>query len=44
VGLGEADIPHLVDELVTLQGAPIAFMNPREVGADEAREIYMKAL
>jgi alcohol dehydrogenase class IV len=44
VGLGEADIPHLVDELVTLQGAPIAFMNPREVGADEAREIYTKAL
>ncbi len=44
VGLTEADIPHLVEELVSLQAFPIAFMNPREVGAKEAREIYLKAL
>ncbi len=44
VGLTEADIPHLVEELMTLQTLPIAFMNPREVGAEEARGIYMKAL
>jgi alcohol dehydrogenase class IV len=44
VGLTDADVPHLVDELVALQGFPIAFMNPREVGAKEAREIYMRAL
>ena len=44
VGLTEADVPHLVDELVALQGFPISFMNPREVGAKEAREIYMEAL
>jgi alcohol dehydrogenase len=44
VGLGEDDIPHLVEELTALQAAPIAFMNPREVGPEEARELYTRAL
>jgi len=44
VGLTEADIPHLVDELITYQAFPIALMNPREVGPEEAAEIYLKAL
>ncbi|MFH0915511.1 MAG: iron-containing alcohol dehydrogenase [bacterium] len=44
VGLTAADVPDLVDELMTLQAFPLAFMNPREVGAKEATEIYLKAL
>jgi hypothetical protein len=33
-----------VEELITLQAFPIAFMNPRDVGPKEATEMYMKAL
>jgi alcohol dehydrogenase class IV len=44
VGITEADVPHLVEELVTLQAFPIALMNPRDVGAKDATEIYQKAL
>jgi alcohol dehydrogenase len=44
VGLAEADVPHLVEELMALQTLPIGFMNPREVGAEDARAIYLSAL
>jgi 1,3-propanediol dehydrogenase len=44
VGVTAADVPWLVDELMTFQAFPIAFMNPRAVGAKEATEIFMKAL
>jgi alcohol dehydrogenase class IV len=44
VGITAADIPYLVEELITYQSFPIAFMNPREVGSKEAAEIYLKAL
>jgi alcohol dehydrogenase class IV len=44
VGITEADVPDLVEELITLQAFPIAFMNPRDVGPKEATEMYMKAL
>jgi alcohol dehydrogenase class IV len=44
VGLTEADVPHLVEELVTLQVFPITLMNPRDIGAEEAGDIYMRAL
>jgi 1,3-propanediol dehydrogenase len=44
VGVTEADIPELVDELMTYQSFPIAFMNPRDVSAEDAAAIYMSAL
>ncbi len=44
VGLTEADIPRLVEELMTYQAFPIAFMNPREADADDAAAIYHAAL
>ncbi|MFH0915483.1 MAG: iron-containing alcohol dehydrogenase [bacterium] len=44
VGITEADIPGFVDELMTFQAVPMAFMNPREVGPKEAAEIFLKAL
>lgn len=44
VGLAEADIPELVDELMTYQAFPIAFMNPREADAGDAAFIYRRAL
>ncbi|MFH1833658.1 MAG: iron-containing alcohol dehydrogenase [bacterium] len=44
VGVTEADIPDLVDELITLQAFPIALMNPRDVGPEEAASIYTRAL
>jgi alcohol dehydrogenase class IV len=44
VGVTAADVPWLVDELMTFQAFPISFMNPRAVGAKEATEIFMKAL
>lgn len=44
VGVTEADIPELVDELMTYQSFPIAFMNPRDVSAEDATNIYMSAL
>jgi alcohol dehydrogenase class IV len=44
VGLTEADIPDLVEELMALQTFPIGFMNPREVGPEDARELYYRAL
>ncbi len=44
VGLTAADIPGLVDELMTYQSFPLGLMNPRDVGAKDATEVYMKAL
>ena len=44
VGITAGDVPFLVDELITYQSFPLALMNPREVGAADATEIYMKAL
>lgn len=44
VGITEADIPGLVDELMTFQAVPMALQNPREVGPKEAAEIFLKAL
>ncbi len=44
VGVSDADIPYLVDELMTYQSFPLALMNPREVGAKDATEIYTRAL
>ena len=44
VGVTEADIPELVDELMTYQSFPIAFMNPRDVSAEDAAAIFMSAL
>ena len=39
VGITEADIPNLVEEFMTFQFASADFMNPREVGPEEAAEI-----
>ena len=44
VGITAADIPGLVDELMTYQSFPLGLMNPREVRSEDATEIYMKAL
>jgi alcohol dehydrogenase class IV len=44
VGVIEADIPDLVDELMTFQAVPMALQNPRDVGAKEAAEIFRRAL
>jgi len=33
VGVTAADIPFLVEELVTYQSFPLGLMNPRKVGA-----------
>jgi alcohol dehydrogenase len=44
VGLTAADIPILVDELMTYQSFPLGLMNPRDVSAKDATEVYMKAL
>jgi alcohol dehydrogenase len=44
VGITEADIPGLVDELMTFQAVPMAIQNPREVGPKEAAEIFRRAL
>jgi alcohol dehydrogenase len=44
VGIAAADIPGLVEELLNYQSFPLNLMNPREVGATEATEVYMRAL
>jgi 1,3-propanediol dehydrogenase len=44
VGVIEADIPNLVDELMTFQAIPMALQNPRDVGPQEAAEIFRRAL
>jgi alcohol dehydrogenase class IV len=44
VGVIEADIPDLVDELMTFQAVPMAMQNPRDVGPKEAAEIFRRAL
>jgi alcohol dehydrogenase class IV len=44
VGITEADIPYLVDEFMTFQAASADFMNPREVGSQEVKEIFVNAL
>jgi alcohol dehydrogenase class IV len=44
VGITEADIPGMVEELMSFQAIPMALQNPREVGPEEAREIFLKAL
>ena len=43
VGINEADIPDLVDELM-IHAPVIEFMNPREVSREDATRIYTKAL
>jgi alcohol dehydrogenase class IV len=44
VGVSETDIPGLVDELMKYQSFAIAFMNPRDVSAEDAVAIYARAL
>jgi alcohol dehydrogenase class IV len=43
-GVVEADIPNLVDELMTFQAIPMVLQNPREVGPKEAAELFLRAL
>jgi alcohol dehydrogenase class IV len=44
VGVGEADVPDLVEDLIQFQSVPITLMNPREVGREDAAAIYSGAL
>jgi len=44
VGIVEADIPGFVDEFMTFQAVPAALQNPRDVGPDQAAEIFRRAL
>ena len=44
VGITEADIPQLVEELMTYQTFPIGLQNPRDVSKEDAFKIYQNAL
>jgi alcohol dehydrogenase len=44
IRITEADIPYLVEELMTYQAAQIAAMNPRDVTPADAADIFRQAL
>ena len=44
IGITEADIPSLVEELMTFWGVFMAIQDAREVGSKEAAEIFLRAL